>query len=167
MSRPPRRAIRPGRLAAHGVVAIELAIILSFTYMIIPALFIIGGLLYRYQVAHHAALDAARYLASQPKVTMANATLSSQAQAVAASMVERAIAHASAGVTPPGQTLVAVRCGDYHTECGTQTAPATFSVNVSIQVVDRAFGHFSYRWLPGSNVDIQVFSRAVVSAGAE
>ena len=167
MSRPLRGVICSGRRAAHGVVAIELAIILSFTYMIIPALFIIGGLLYRYQVAHHAALDAARYLASQPKVTMANATLSSQAQAMAASMVERAVAHASAGVTPPGQTMVAVRCGDSYTDCGTVMAPTTFSVNVSIQFVDRAFGNYSYRWLPGSNFDIQVFSRAVVSAGAE
>lgn len=86
MSRPSL----PLRRGQRGVAAIELAVILSGSLMLVPALVLFGRLFYQYSVMKSACRDAALYLASLPPAAVHDGNERNRAAGVAIRMVANA-----------------------------------------------------------------------------
>lgn len=88
----------PRRQRQSGAAAVELAILMLFTIMLIIPTFVLGRTLFQYSVLKHATYDAARYLAAvplyqlnDPNVDMRDAAK----QMVALSLIAAGVAPAS------------------------------------------------------------------------
>jgi predicted TIM-barrel enzyme len=141
-----RRAPAPHGVSVRferGIAAVELAIIVSATFFILPAVLLFGRLLYQYNVIEEAARDAARYMASIPLADMQVAASAQIHADLAAQMIKTTVA--AAGVAPATGLLVDVLCDDSET-CGNGT-PATIIVKARYTLDDSIFFYkMTSRW---------------------
>lgn len=94
----------------RGVAAVELALILVLSFFLLPVLFLFARVFYHYNVLKQATQDAANYMASVPRIELMTSAGMSAARARSENMVMAAIAEA--GITPPEELEIEVRCNN-------------------------------------------------------
>lgn len=98
------------RWRQRGVAAVELALIMLFTFFVLPVVFLFGRVFYHYNVLKQATEDAATYMASVPRLELRTSQGMANAKARAVQMVVDAVA--ASGITPPEDLVVDVRCNN-------------------------------------------------------
>jgi Flp pilus assembly protein TadG len=117
----------PLRRGQRGVAAIELAVILSGSLLLLPALVLFGRLFYQYSVMKSACRDAALYMASLPPAAVHDGTERNRAAGVAIRLV--ADAAEGAGITRSSVvTTAAVGCDGG--SCGS-SIPGSFRITTT------------------------------------
>lgn len=125
-----RRSLR-GRQG--GMALVELALILLFGTVLIPAVLLLGRLFWQYGVLQSAVHDAARYLATLPAAEMSNSAQAYAAQGHAQQMVVDGAQAAGMGAAV-GPWAVTVQCGSFNCGAGGAVLPASVTVNVQVEV---------------------------------
>ena len=147
----PRPPVRTARRAERGVAAIELAIILTQTFVLLPAIFLFCRVFYQYNVLKQATHDAAQYVAALPPGKIRNKTAAADASNTAKAMVVAAAN--AANINPvPGLSEVAVLC-DAAANCSGTTEPGTVRVSLQLTLTEIKYSGFTapfldkdYRW---------------------
>lgn len=131
------------RSRQHGAAAVELALILIFTFFLLPAVFLFARVFYHYNIIKQATQDAANAMAATPRIEMMTYTGVAAAETRAKKMVIDAIT--SAGIFPPDTFVVDVYCNGG--ACA-PTPPIT-SIRVFGQfTLFDAFWQDTITWLP-------------------
>ena len=133
------RIVRRGwQQGQRGVAAVELAIILSATLFLLPALVLFGRLFYQYNVIKLACQDAALYMASLPPAAVLDDTERQLSEGIARQLVSNAAV--GAGLQSPASIVSAavVSCDDGTVCIG--AIPHTFRVTASFRFNDLGLG---------------------------
>lgn len=126
----------------RGVAAVELAIILSATIILMPTVALFARVFFEYSVMKEATRDAAAYMASLPPVAIMDHTERARAIGIAEQLVQDAAA--GAGMLNGSTVQVAdVEC-DGHT-CG-GLVPANFNVEVTFAITADSFTNITGQW---------------------
>jgi hypothetical protein len=126
----------------YGTAAVELAVILMATIVLMPAVALFAKVFYQYSVMKEATRDAATYLGSLPPAAMKDDAERARAVMVAQRMVEEA----ALGAGMSGSTAVEqayVEC-DNHSCAG--SVPQVLGVTVTFTINDEAFNALTGRW---------------------
>ncbi|SHH40797.1 TadE/TadG family type IV pilus assembly protein [Massilia sp. CF038] len=151
----PRGAIR--RLA-RGAAAIELAVILSATIVLLPAVALFAKVFFQYSVMKEATRDAASYLASLPPAAIKDD--GERARAIV--LAQRMVQEAAMGASMSGSTRVEqayVEC-DNHSCAG--MVPQLFGVTVTFTIDDAMFNALTGRWTDPEEGTWEVTARSTV-----
>lgn len=132
------------RRRQRGAAAVELALILVFSGFLLPVVFLFSRVFYHYSVIKQATQDAANYMAVLPRIEMITPAGMALAQVRARDIVENAIAEA--GITPPEDLVIGVRCNN-GANCNAAIAVASVRVEADFTLVD-AFWQDTGPWLP-------------------
>jgi hypothetical protein len=144
----PTRAPAIARRKQCGVAAVELAIILSLTFFILPAIVLFARVIMQYNVLQQATHDAAAYLAFIPSSEMKNSDKYYAAEARARAMLSKAIV--DAGITSGSRLgAPAIVCSGAFS-CGSSGLPATITVTADLYVADVILGRFTDAWTDGA-----------------
>jgi Flp pilus assembly protein TadG len=152
---PSRGAIRS---AARGAAAVELALILSATIVLMPAVALFAKVFFQYSVMKEATRDAAAYLASLPPAAVKDDAERSRAIVIAQRMVH----DAAAGASMSGNTSVEpayVECDNH--SCAGQV-PDVFGVTVTFTIDDAAFNALTGNWTDHEDSTWEVTARSTV-----
>lgn len=139
-------AARPGgasRTWQRGVAAVELAVILSATIVLMPAVVLFAKVFYQYSVMKEATRDAAAYMASLPRASVKDNAERARAMTVARQMVFEAAANSSMLGSNVVQEAV-VECDD-HTCAG--LVPDNFDVKVTFTLNADVFTSLIGEWI--------------------
>lgn len=112
----------------RGSAAVEFAILAPCLAIAMAPMILCARFMWHYTVAHKAAQDAARYLATVPVVEMRSRTLAAQASAVAFTILEREL-----GDLAPGEDI-----SDPEVQCDTNACgfrPGTVPRNIRVSLV--------------------------------
>jgi hypothetical protein len=127
-----RRLPRPMPAAQRGVAAIEMALILTFSFALFPFVLWFGRVFYEYNVMLKAADEASRYLASLPPLEATTIASWRLASGTALQMMANAAAGAGLSAVPDS---IQIAC--YPVACGTPNVPpASIGVSFSVSMVD-------------------------------
>jgi Flp pilus assembly protein TadG len=133
--RLPSRRSAGGR-RQRGSAAVEFAVLLPCLAIVLAPLILCARFMWHYTVAHKAAQDAARYMATVPIVEMRSRTLAARASAVAVDIASKEL-----GDLAPGEELpdADVLC-DTNT-CGVRAGvlPRTIKVTLVFYMHDPIF----------------------------
>lgn len=146
------------RRAQRGVAAVELAVILSATIVLMPAVVLFAKVFHQYSVMKEATRDAAAYMASLPQAAVKDAAERARAMLVARQIVQDAAANSNM----LGGTVVqeaVVEC-DNHTCAG--TVPASFDVKVTITLDADAFTALTGDWVHHEERFWEVTARSTI-----
>lgn len=132
-----KRASLSLRRCQRGIVAIELAVILSGTLFMLPALVLFGRVFYQYSVMKSACRDAALYMASLPPAAVHDNAERNRSVGVAMQLVANA-------ATGAGITRSAVYISPATVQCDTGSCgpgiPGSFRVTTSFTFDDLRLG---------------------------
>lgn len=131
----------PGR--QRGAAAVELALILVFTFFVLPAVFLFARVFYHYNVLKQATQDAANALAASPRIELTTFAGMAAAEARSKQMVINAIT--GSGIYPPDTMSIDVFCNG--STCGPSAAITEIRVFASFTLFD-AFWRDTLIWLP-------------------
>jgi Flp pilus assembly protein TadG len=126
----------------HGAAAVELALILSATIVLMPAVALFAKVFFQYSVIKGATRDAATYLATLPIAAVKDEAERTRALGVA----EQIVRDAAAGAGLTGSTTVAtpiVEC-DNHPCYG--LVPDVFIVTTTLSINDELFAALTGPW---------------------
>lgn len=140
----------------RGTAAVELAVILMATIVLMPAVALFAKVFYQYSVMKEATRDAATYLGSLPPAAMKDDAERARAVMVAQRMVEEAAL--GAGMT--GSTAVEpayVEC-DNHSCAG--LVPQVLGVTVTFTINDEVFNALTGRWTDHENKTWEITARS-------
>jgi len=140
----------------RGTAAVELAVLLMATIVLMPAVALFAKVFYQYSVMKEATRDAATYLGSLPPAAMKDDAERGRAVLVAQRMVEEAAL--GAGMT--GSTSVEpayVEC-DNHSCAG--LVPEVLGVTVTFTINDEAFNALTGRWTDYENSTWEITARS-------
>ncbi|HEY0061939.1 MAG TPA: TadE family protein [Telluria sp.] len=143
---------------AHGAAAVELALILSATIVLMPAVALFAKVFFQYSVMKEATRDAAAYLASLP----AAAVKDDAERARAIGVAQRMVHDAAIGASMHGTTSVEpayVECDNH--SCAGQV-PDLFGVTVTFTIDDEAFNALTGRWTDLEDGTWEVTARSTV-----
>jgi hypothetical protein len=134
---------RPARLRLQaGVAAVELALVLSATIVLMPAVALFAKVFFQYSVIKQATRDAGVYLGSLPAAAVKDDTERGRAFTV----VQRIVSEAAAGAGLGGSTTVEpayVEC-DGHSCAG--LLPEVFIVKATLSINDELFNALTGPW---------------------
>lgn len=139
----------------RGVAAVELALILLFTFFMLPAVFLFARVFYHYNVIKQATQDAANAMAATPRIEMMTYAGMAAAKVRSEQMVLNAIT--SAGVFPPDTFLVDISCNGG--TCGPSPTITGIRVYAQFSLFD-AFWRDTIAWLPDPIGPAWTFSAA-------
>lgn len=126
----------------RGTAAIELAAIVSFTMVMMPAVALFAMMFFQYSVLKQATRDAALYMASLPRAALIDEAERARNMTVARQMVLTAAQQSGLnGLTRVYD--VEVLCGG--ATCG-PVVPASIEVVTSFTIEDRKFSFFTGPW---------------------
>ncbi|HEU4775803.1 MAG TPA: TadE family protein [Telluria sp.] len=146
------------RKLARGAAAVELAVLLSATIVLMPAVALFAKVFFQYSVMKEATRDAAAYLASLPPAAVKDDTERARAIVIAQRMVQ----DAAAGASMSGTTTVEpayVECDNH--SCAGQV-PDLFGVTVTFTIDDAIFNGLTGRWTDYENSTWEVTARSTV-----
>jgi len=130
------------RRLQHGAAAIELAMVISATLVLLPALALFAQVFYKYSVIKGATENAAAYLSSLPVAAVKDDIERARAFA----LVQRMIDEAAAGASLSGSTKVfpvVILCNGNSCNGG---VPKVFIVKVSLTIEDLLFNELTGAW---------------------
>lgn len=152
---PSSGARRPGQ---RGAAAVELALLLSATIVLMPAVALFARVFFQYSVAKEASRDAALYMATLSPTAVRDPIERARAIGVAQQMVaSAAVAGGMSGTTLVGPATVS--CDD-HTCMG--LVPDTFEVEVTFVIDDAAFNALTGQWTDSDQKTWEVTARSTV-----
>jgi hypothetical protein len=125
-----------------GAAAVELAMVLSATIVLMPAVALFAKVFFQYSVIKEATRDAATYLATLPPAAVKDDT--ERARAIA--LAQRIVSDAAAGAGLGGTTTVEpayVEC-DGHSCAG--LLPEVFIVKATLSIDDELFNALTGPW---------------------
>lgn len=143
---------------ARGTAAVELALILSATVVLMPAVALFAKVFFQYSVMKEATRDAAAYLASLPPAAVKDDAERARAIVIAQRMVH----DAAAGASMSGTTSVEpayVECDNH--SCAGQV-PDVFGVTVTFTIDDAGFNALTGRWTDYEDSTWEVTARSTV-----
>lgn len=130
------------RARQHGSAAVELAILLVATMVLLPALALFAMVFFQYSTMKDATRDAAMYMASLPRTALINGDERQRAMVLARRIVsDAADASGMNGMTEVEEATVlcdGVTCDDIY--------PRSIDVNVSFTIKDVLFSHWTRHW---------------------
>lgn len=126
-----------------GVAAVEFALILIFTFFLLPAVFLFARVFYHYNVIKQATQDAANAMAATPRIELMTFAGMSAAKARSEQMVINAIV--ASGIYPPDTMTILVLCNGG--ACGPSASITAIHVYASFTLFD-AFWRDTIQWLP-------------------
>lgn len=133
----------PANRRQRGAAAVEFAILLPCLAIAMAPLILCARLMWHYTVAHKAAQDAARYMATVPAVEMRSRVLAARASEVAVEIARREL-----GDLAPGEDLpdADVQCDSR--VCGFRggTVPRTVGVGLFFYMHDPIFNTYLGPW---------------------
>ena len=150
--------LQPVRRLAGGAAAVELAMILSATIVLMPAVALFARVFYQYSVAKEATRDAAAYLAGLPPAAIKDSAEMARAMGVA----QRMVSDAALGAGMSGSTTVEpayVEC-DQHSCAG--MVPELIAVNVTFTIDDVAFNALTGSWTDYETSTWQVSAHSTI-----
>lgn len=125
-----------------GVAAVELALILSATMVLLPAVALFAKVFFQYSVIKGATHAGATYLATLPIAAVKDKVERERAVAIAERIVnEAAIGAGMTGATTLGETVI--ECDDHG--CS-GAVPEVFTVTSTITINDQLFAALTGRW---------------------
>lgn len=136
---PPRGAMRRFQ---RGAAAIELALIISATLVLLPALALFAQVFYKYSVIKGATLHAAIYLSTLPAAAVKNDSERARAFALAQRMID----DAAAGASLSGSTKVYPAIFLCNATSCNGALPRVFIVKVQLTIEDLLFSEFTGAW---------------------
>jgi Flp pilus assembly protein TadG len=142
----------------RGAAAVELALILSATIVLMPAVALFARVFFEYSIMKEATRDAAAYLAGLPAASVKDDSERARAIGVA----QRMVAEAAAGAGMDGSTTVEaayVEC-DNHSCAG--LVPEVFGVTVTFTIDDVVFNALTGRWTDFETNTWEVTARSTV-----
>jgi hypothetical protein len=125
-----------------GTAAVELALILSATIVMVPAVALFAKVFFQYSVIKSATQDVAAYLASLPPAMIKDPVERGRAFDVAQQMVDQA--SLAAGLTGSSSVAAPVLLCDNHS-CN-NLVPEVFVVTVSLTIDDMLFNALTGAW---------------------
>jgi len=129
----------------RGIAAVELALLLTGSLLIVPCMLLFGRVFWEYTVLQKAVHDGTRYLASIPASDMTNASAYFAARAAARHIVLDAIVAGGLAALPDPE-LIQVACVP---NCGSAALPDTIRLTVDLSVSDAQYGDsFTGAFLP-------------------
>lgn len=145
-------------LRQRGTVAVELAVILSATIVLLPAVALFAMVFFQYSVMKDATRDAALYLASMPPAALIDPVERNRAIGVAQRMVEEAaLAAGMTGLTrvqPASVTCNGSPCDD--------VLPTSVEVLSSFTIEDLSFSYYTGSWTDDGQHKWRVMSRSTM-----
>lgn len=147
-----------GKRLARGTAAIELAVILSATLVLMPAVALFAKVFFQYSVMKEATRDAAAYLASLPPAAVKDDAERARAIVIA----QRMVRDAADGASMSGVTTVEpayVECDNHG--CAGQV-PDVFGVTVTFTIDDAIFSAFTGAWTSEEDKTWEVTARSTV-----
>lgn len=142
---------------ARGTAAVELAVLLSATIVLLPAVALFAKVFYQYSVMKEATRDAATYLGSLPRAAVKDAGERKRAEALA----ERMVADAAIGAGMSGSTSVEAAYVECDNHSCTNIVPEMFGVTVTFTIDDKIFNALTGRWTDHETSTWQVTARSV------
>ena len=126
----------------RGTAAVELAALLLYTMVLLPALALFAMVFFQYSTMKDATRDAAMYMANLPRTALVNASERQRAIVVAKRMVrDAAEASGMVGLTEVEEADVmcdGVPCDDVY--------PRAIDVHASFTIEDFLFSHWTRHW---------------------
>jgi hypothetical protein len=147
------------RRLVQGAASVELALILSATIVLIPAVALFAKVFYQYSVMKEATRDAAAYLSSLPRAAVKDDAERLRAYGIA----KRMVADAAEGAGMSGTTSVVpayIEC-DNHDCAG--LVPDVFGVTVTFTIDDSIFNALTGRWTDYEENTWEVTARSTVA----
>ncbi len=142
----------------RGAAAVELALILSATIVLMPAVALFARVFFQYSVMKEATRDAAAYMATIPRAAMHDETERARTIAIAQRIVSDAAE--AAGMT--GSTQVA----QAYVECDNAVCfgavPEILGVTVTFRIDDEVFAGLTGRWTDADHSFWQISARSTV-----
>lgn len=142
----------------RGAAAVELALILSATIVLLPAVALFARVFFQYSVMKEATRDAATYMAGIPRAAFYDETERNRSFGIAQRMVSDAAV--AAGMT--GSTQVAPA----YVECDNATCfgavPQVLGVTVTFRIDDAIFNALTGRWTDSEHKFWQISARSTV-----
>lgn len=142
---------RPCRLCPTrqvGAAAVELALVLVATMVLLPALVLFARVFHQYNILKQASQDAASYMASLPVVTMMDDSVMGDAVLRAQSIVKSA-ATGSGLLSASTISPIVITCDG--APCGGGILPTLVQAQVTLQVGDLGLSGYNSRWTSSSN----------------
>jgi Flp pilus assembly protein TadG len=125
-----------------GAAAVELAMVLSATIVLMPAVALFARVFYQYCVAKEATRDAAAYMASLPPAAFKDSAETARAIDVA----KRIVSDAAQNAGMDGTTTVAPAYVECDQHVCFKLVPALVSVTVTFSINDEAFNALTGAW---------------------
>lgn len=145
-------------LSQRGTVAVELAVILSATIVLLPAVALFAMVFFQYSVMKDATRDAAMYLASMPRAALIDPIERNRAIGVAQRMVEEAaLAAGMTGLTQVQPATVICDGGP----CD-NLFPESVEVLSSFTIQDWSFSAYTGKWTDRGERKWRVVSRSTM-----
>jgi Flp pilus assembly protein TadG len=144
----------------RGIAAVELALIMMLTGFVMPVIFLFARVFYHYNVIKQATQDAANFMASVPRIELKTSAGMAAAQARSRELVRNGISEA--GITPPEDLIIDVRCNNNST-CSWATEVQDVRVEATFILVD-GFWQDTGPWLSqadGSAWELRTSSTAI------
>lgn len=146
------------RTCQAGAAAVELAVVISATIVLLPAVVLFAKVFFQYSVIKSATHDAATYLATVPVAAVMDETERLRAIGIAQRMISDAALGADmTGTTTLGTTLIA--CDDHG--CSGDV-PEVFSVTSTITINDTRFNALTAGWTDYSTKNWEVSAKSTV-----
>lgn len=142
----------------RGAAAVELALILSATIVLLPAVALFAKVFFQYSVMKEATRDAAAYLATLPPAAIKDDAERARVLVVAQRMVSDAAAAAGMSGTTSVEPAY-VEC-DNHSCAG--MVPEVFGVTVTFTIDDSAFNALTGRWTDYETATWEVTARSSI-----
>ncbi|MDY0961108.1 MULTISPECIES: TadE/TadG family type IV pilus assembly protein [Massilia] len=120
----------------RGVAAVEFAVLLPCLALVLASLILCARLMWHYTVAHKAAQDAARYMATVPAVEMRSPALAVEAKAVAVEIAKREMVDLALG---RNAATTDVQCDSYNCGFLIGEVPSTVKVALALRIRDPIF----------------------------
>ena len=142
----------------RGTAAIELAVILVATLVLMPAAALFAMVFFQYSVMKDATRDAAMYMATLPRAALIDPIERQRASAVAQRMVREAALQAGmTGLTRVYEATVqcdGATCAEYF--------PDAIDVNVVFTINDTLFSHWTGDWTDEETRTWRVIIRSTI-----
>lgn len=148
----------PTRQRQRGAAAVELALILSATIVLMPAVALFARVFFQYSVMKEATRDAAAYMASVPRASLRDETERTRTIAIAQRMVsDAALAAGMTGATQVAPAYVECDNGSCFGE-----VPEILGVTVTFRIDDQIFAGLTGRWTNIEDSTWQISARSTV-----
>lgn len=141
---PLRGALRH---CQRGAAAIELALVISATFVLLPALALFAQVFYQYSVIKGATQNVATYLSTLPSTAVKDDTERARAFALAQRMLDDAAAGAGLSADTKVEPIL-ILCNGF--DC-TGLQPKVFIVKISVTIDDMLFNAFTHPWTDGES----------------